>query len=47
MDRRWRVTICILNVAKEDVPISSRLLVRNELANQLLESQVQLGDARE
>jgi len=40
MDRRWRVTICILNIAKEDVPIGSTLLVRKELANQLLESQV-------
>jgi hypothetical protein len=40
IDRRWRVTICILNVAKEDVPIGSRLLVRKELANQLLESKV-------
>lgn len=38
-DRRWRVTICILNILKEDVPIGSRLLVRKELAIQLLESQ--------
>lgn len=37
-DRRWRVTVCILNIAKEEVPIGSRLLVRNELANQLLET---------
>ena len=40
LDRRWRVTICILNVAKEAVPIGSRLMVRNELAKLLLESQV-------
>jgi hypothetical protein len=40
IDRRWRVTVCILNPAKEDVPIGSRLLVRNELVNQLLDSKV-------
>ena len=40
MERRWRVTICILNIAKEDVPIGSRLMVRKELVDQLLESQV-------
>lgn len=40
INQRWRVTLCILNVAKEDIPIGSRLLVRKELANQLLESQV-------
>ncbi len=40
IDRRWRVTVCILNTAKEDVPIGSRLLVRNELVNQLLDSKV-------
>jgi hypothetical protein len=40
IDRRWRVTVCILNTAKEDVPIGSRLLVRNELVNQLLDAKV-------
>lgn len=40
MDRSWRVTICILNVDKADVPIGSRLFVRTALANQLLETQV-------
>jgi len=37
MDRRWRVTICILNFDKDNVPIGSKLFVRTELANQLLE----------
>ena len=40
IDRRRRVTICILNVAKEDVPIGSTLFVRNKLAKQLQESKV-------
>ena len=40
IDRRWRVTVCIINTAKEDVLIGSRLFVRNELASQLLASQV-------
>lgn len=40
IDRRWRVTICILNVGKDDVPIGSTLFVRNELAKQLHESKV-------
>jgi len=39
IDRRWRVTVCILNTAKEDVPIGSKLLVRNELVNQLMDSK--------
>ena len=39
IDRRWRVTVCILNVAKEEVPIGSKLFVRNELANQLQDKQ--------
>jgi hypothetical protein len=40
VDRRWRVTICILDRGKEDVPIGSKLLVRKELAAQLLETEV-------
>jgi len=40
VDLRWRVTICILDRAKEDVPIGSKLLVRQELAAQLLERKV-------
>lgn len=39
MDRRWRVTICILNVTKDDVPIGSKLFVRSELANQSHDKQ--------
>ena len=39
IDRRWRVTICILDRSKEDVPIGSKILVRYELAAQLLESK--------
>ncbi|UUO04316.1 hypothetical protein M4951_13025 [Blastopirellula sp. J2-11] len=39
LDRRWRVTISILNIAKEEVPIGSKLFVCNELANQLLDNQ--------
>ena len=40
LDRRWRVTICILNIDKGNVPKGSKLLVRTELAKQLLEAQV-------
>ncbi len=40
VDRRWRVTICILGRAREDGPIGSKLLVRPELATQLLERKV-------
>ena len=39
MDRRWRVTICILNIEKHEVPIGSKIYVRNELANQLQDKQ--------
>jgi len=35
IDRRWRVTICILNVGKDEVPIGSKLFVRKELVSQL------------
>jgi len=40
VDPRWRVTICILDRAKEDVPVGSKLLVRQELAAQLQERKV-------
>jgi len=40
LDRRWRVTVCILNIDKDNVPLGSRLFVRAELANQLRASQV-------
>lgn len=37
IDKRWRVTICIIDKTKKDVPIGSKLFVREELAHQLLE----------
>ncbi len=42
MDRRWRVTIGILNVAKDDVPIGSKLFVHTEVANPLQDKQAQI-----
>lgn len=40
MDRRWRVTICLLNIAKEDVPVGCQQLVRQVFAFPLLREQL-------
>ena len=39
IDRRWRVTICILDFEKDEIPIGSVLFVRSELADQLQDKQ--------
>lgn len=36
IDKRWRVTMCLTNTTKDDVPLGSKVLVSQQLRDALL-----------